>query len=181
MSEISKGERLMNTSIKNFLLTLTGRVILGTFVLGAVVCLRSNIVSAQPAEPEAQQNPSGKEEEAEPVAKPGEIIASSGATGNFAAVPVASNGSAPGDNPSVLSASVNRTKGNNCVAKMINSGKKTYSVYFAVVGSQMNGSQVFRRTYSVTVKPGSSVERTVNGCGDVPNVNVVLSSVKALD
>ena len=155
-------------------------------ILGlAFVVSVASVSIAQPAPAggvdTAEEAKKAKEEEPEPVAKSGEIIASSGSTGRFAAIGVGTIGAAPGDDQSVIGASVSRGKGDSCVAKIINSGKKSYSVSFAVVGKTQSGGNAFRRSFSATVKPGGSVERSVSGCSEDVNVGVVLNSAKALD
>lgn len=120
-----------------------------------------------------------KEKEKEEVVKTG-VIASSTKTGSFAAIDVETSGASPGDEASVISASIVRGRDNECVARVTNGGAKTYSVSFAVVGTTQSGSKPLNNTYSATLKPKAVVERTVNRCAADLNLAVVLKSARPL-
>ncbi len=70
------------------------------------------------------------------------VIASSTKTKAFAAIDVETSGSAPGDETSVIAGSVSHVKRDECVAKVINNGDKTYSVSFNVVELRIRNKNV---------------------------------------
>ena len=109
------------------------------------------------------------------------VIATNTRTKDFAAINVETSGAAPGDDVSVVSGSVLRPKREECIAKVINNGNKTYSVSFSLIGTNKSGRKALERSFSATLKPKESVERLVTSCDDELNVSVVLKSARALD
>ncbi len=127
-----------------------------------------------PPAPSASATPEKKE-----VVKTG-VIASNTRTGAFAAIDVVTSGAAPGDEASVISASISRTKRGQCVARVINNGTKTYAVSFAIVGTNKQGAKALNHPYSATVKPKETIERLETRCDDELNLAVLLKSARPL-
>ncbi len=104
------------------------------------------------------------------------VIASFGRHREATAVDTATT-PAQGDEQSAISGSVSRNK-NNCVAKITNNGKNSYSVSFAVKGTNPRGTQTFRRSYSASLKPSEEVSREMN-CQKDDNIEIeILTSRK---
>lgn len=119
------------------------------------------------------------EKKKDEVVKTG-VVASSGTMGNVGAVNAQTSNDAPGDENSVISGSISRSGSDNCTAKIVNSGEKEYSVSFSVEGRNAQGSKVFDRYFSGTVKPKQTLEKLVTGCNPSLNLAVNLKSARAL-
>ena len=154
-----------------------------------VICLSMTFVFAgaaiaqneEPPPPGADPSkavPDKKEEKPE-VIKTG-VIASSTKTGSFAAIDVETAGASPGDEASVIAASVLRPKRDQCIAKVINNGSKPYSVNFSVEGVNARGAKVVNTSYSATIPAKGSIERQIARCDSDLNIGINLRSAKAL-
>lgn len=119
-----------------------------------------------------------KKEEKKELVKTG-VIASSSTIPDRGAVDVETSGSSPGDETSVVTGSISRTGRTECTAKIINNGEKSYSVSFAVEGTNKRGAKVLSRYFSATVKPKGTVEKVVTGCAEDLNMGVNLKSARA--
>ncbi len=169
------------------ILSLFGFALIACFVFPkAPAVAQSEVTEEQEAEvvPEGGQAQSEstesaepkKEEEKEPV-RTG-TIAGSGRFKETKGINVDSSGSSPGDEPSVISGAVSRKSQTECVAKIVNSGKKRYSVSFKVVGVDARGSKVLDKSFSGSVSPGSTLEKTVSSCKTGLNLSVDLRSAR---
>ena len=106
-------------------------------------------------------------------------IASTGRFGTTGGVDVDSAGASPGDEPSVVSASISRKSKTECTAKIINNGQKSYSVSFTVLGEDHRGNRVLNRSFSGSVASKETLERQITGCRDDLNLSVQLNSAKS--
>jgi len=147
----------------------------GTVSVGAAI---ADDDQPPPAADPSKAVPEKKEEKPETI-KTG-VIASSTKTGSFAAIDVETSGAAPGDEASVISASVLRPKRDVCIAKVMNNGTKPYSVNFAVEGVNQRGAKTLNTSYSATIPPKGSIERQIPRCDSDLNIGINLRSAKAL-
>lgn len=108
------------------------------------------------------------------------IIASTITTGRPTAIDVETSGSSPGDEVSAVSGSISHSKKNTCIARILNNGKKTYSVTFSVEGINKRGLKTLSRNFSATVAPKGVAERSVDGCHEDLSLAVNLKSAKPL-
>ncbi len=108
------------------------------------------------------------------------VVASSLTTGRPTGINVETSGSSPGDEVSAVSGSISHGKKNQCIARIINNGKKTYSVSFSVEGINKRGLKVLSRYFSATVAPKGVAERNVDGCQEDLSLSLNLKSAKAL-
>jgi hypothetical protein len=118
-----------------------------------------------------------KKEEEKEVVKTG-IIASQVNAGLSQSVDVSTDGSTPGDESGVIAANVSVLDRNTCVVRVINNGKKSYSVSYELIGKDLAGSKKFTRFYSSSIQPGKSVEQRASGCGGKLNLFVDIKSAK---
>lgn len=109
------------------------------------------------------------------------VIASTGTTAQSASINVDTSGSSPGDEVSAISGSVSRVKRNECVARVLNNGTKTYAVSFAVEGINKRGLKTLSKSYSATIAPKGVAEKNVSGCNEDLDLYVNLKSAKAKD
>ena len=135
-------------------------------------------VEASPTPEETPDGKNAKKEKEEKVVKG--VIASNGRYSQFASVAVNTEGSSPGDEGGVISGSVNFVKEGLCRAVVMNNGEKSYSVYFAVIGTNARGTKVFSNTGSGIVAPKQKLEKDVTGCRKDLNLALELRSAKAL-
>ncbi len=145
------------------------------------LCALSSVALAQ-EEPEVvptvAATPAPTPTEPEEKVRTGKI-ASTGRFGTTGGVDVDSAGASPGDEPSVVSASISRKSKTECTAKIINNGKKSYSVSFTVLGEDQRGSRVLNRSFSGSVASKGTLERQISGCRDDLNLSVQLNSAKS--
>lgn len=174
--------------IQNRTQQILWRVGVSAMVVG--LCTLGSVAVAEPvakdevAPPQEVPAAAATEKPAEVVKEPEEkvhtgTIASSGRFGTTGGVDVDSSGASPGDEVSVVSASIVRKSKNECVAKLNNNGKKTYSVSFTVIGEDRRGNKVISRTFSGSVAPKGTLERQVNSCREDLNLSVQLNSAKS--
>ena len=143
------------------------------------LCLAEDAPSSSGQAASDSSAAASKKEEKKEVVKTG-VIASSSTVPDRGAVDVETSGSSPGDDTSVVTGSISRTGRTECTAKIINNGEKSYSVSFAVEGTNKRGAKVLSRYFSATVKPKGSVEKVVSSCPEDLNVGVNLKSARAL-
>lgn len=108
------------------------------------------------------------------------VIASTATTGKPGAINVETSGSSPGDEVSAVSGSISHGRKNECIARILNNGTKTYSVTFTVEGINKRGLKTLSRNFSATVAPGGIAERSVDGCHDELSLTVNLKSARPL-
>lgn len=145
------------------------------------LCAFSSVAISQevPEEvPAVAATPAPTPKEPEEKVRTGKI-ASTGRFGTTGGVDVDSAGASPGDEPSVVSASIVRKSKTECTAKIINNGQKSYSVSFTVVGEDHRGNKVLNRSFSGSVASKATLERQVTGCRDDLNLSVQLNSAKS--
>lgn len=147
-------------------------------VLGFATAALAEDAEPPPTADPAKAVPAKKEEKPE-VIKTG-VIASSTKTGAFAAVDVETSGAAPGDEQSVIAASIIRKNRDECVARLINNGGKSYSVSFNVEGVNARGAKTLNKSYSATIAPKATIERQIGRCDEDLNLAVNLRSAKPL-
>ncbi|MFN8391530.1 MAG: hypothetical protein U0136_14675 [Bdellovibrionota bacterium] len=180
---MNAGKVFTNSAANFSILALGSIAVCGSIFLSVPRTALAADPAAKPsAAPTAQPTASGApqaEATPEKKIKPG-VIASSTKTKDFAAIDVDTSGAAPGDEANPITASISHVKDDNCVAKVINNGEASYSVSFQVVGTDPRGSKPVNQTFSATIKPKGSVERTVSRCSGNLNLAVVLKSAKAL-
>lgn len=111
------------------------------------------------------------------VLKPG-TIASTGSQPGNAALSVSSGGAVPGDELMPVAASISRKGREACEVKVTNNHEKnTYSLNFAVEGTDARGSVASKTTFSATVKPKQSITKSMT-CREGLNMRVTLRSGK---
>ena len=150
------------------------------------LCAMVNVAAAQEEQVIPEQAPAAVATPA-PEATPKEpeekvrtgAIASTGRFGTTGGVDVDSAGASPGDEPSVVAASISRKNRTECIAKIINNGKKSYSVSFTVLGEDHRGNRVINRSFSGSVASKGTLERQISGCRDDLNLSVTLNSAKS--
>lgn len=108
------------------------------------------------------------------------VIAAQGKFQRNTDIDVDSVGSAPGDEEGKITGSVFRKGRNECVARLMNSGEKAYSVSFDIIGTDERGNKVLTRNFSGTVKPKQFFERSVSNCAQGMNLALNLRSAKPL-
>lgn len=146
---------------------------LGIFLVLAMLGF-SNAAFAEEEQEEVEQKP--VEQKVEKV-KTG-IVASTETTGKPSAINVETSGSSPGDEVSAVSGSISRGKKNECIARILNNGTKTYSVTFSVEGVNKRGLKTLSRNFSASVAPKGVVEKKFGGCNEDLSLYVNLKSAK---
>jgi hypothetical protein len=149
---------------------LFGALILHTFFQVVPPVAAEDAAGTPAATPEA-----AKEEEKPELINTG-VIANSGSVPTGSAVNVSTQGAAPGDESSVIRASVSQASRGKCVATLSNGSEtNTYSTRFRVVGTNESGAQAVKRTFAATLKPGQEITRDVT-CKPEYSMSVVLVS-----
>ena len=120
--------------------------------------------------------------EKEEVARPG-VLASAVVVGSNVAVQIdtASSGSAPGDAPNPISGSVSRVSDDTCVAKISNTGTRSYALELQVIGTNADGEDVFKDSFREKLKPGASDDHKVDKCERNTNLWLILKSAAPMD
>ena len=106
-------------------------------------------------------------------------IASTGRYGGgTTGLDINTDGATPGDEQNVISASVSQIGREECAATITNTSvTSSYSVSFKVVGRNERGVKLLDKSYSASLKPKQSVQRTMD-CPADANLEVVLQSAK---
>jgi hypothetical protein len=147
--------------------------------LVAVFLFCASAVIAQQAENAADKEraPAVQKEQVEENVRTG-IIAGSTRVRDSRAFNVETGAAAPGDETSVIYASVSYVGNDRCEAKVTNnSPENAYSVSFRVIGQDRRGSEALRKSYSASLKPKESVTRSLR-CKKEYSMAVVLKSAK---
>ena len=108
------------------------------------------------------------------------VIASQGTFKPFAGVSVDTNGTAPGEEQGVITASIAPLKGDDCSVVFKNSGTKDYSIYFLVKGVDRKGAKRLNYSGTAVVKSKQELVRIINSCSRELNLAVELRSAKPL-
>lgn len=124
----------------------------------------------------AEENAKGESKDPKTI-KSG-VIASYGTAKTVSSTNLNSVDSSPGEEQSPVTASVSRKGSSRCIAVVKNTSKESsYSVSFDVVAT--SGSSVSKQNYSATIKPNSSVEKTIS-CLPDSKMEVFLRSGKKI-
>lgn len=157
------------------------------FALTVVVASGALLVTGSVAQVDSGASSSGaatsdgakKREEEKEVVQTG-ILASQVNAGLSQSVDVSTDGAAPGDTAGVLAANVSVVERGTCVVKVMNNGKKSYSVSYELVAKDYSGNKKFTRFFSSTLRPGKSAEQRTSGCDGKLNLYVDIKSAKPL-
>lgn len=160
------------------LLSFAFTVIVASGVLSATVSFAQVDSGASSSATAAGDGAKKKEEEKE-VVQTG-ILASQVNAGLSQSVDVSTDGAAPGETPGVLAANVSVVERGTCVVKVMNNGKKSYSVSYELVAKDYSGNKKFTRFFSSTLRPGKSAEQRTSGCDGKLNLYVDIKSAKPL-
>lgn len=129
-----------------------------------------------PTPPAVQEKPA-EEKDTQATLKPG-IIASIGTRPGNAASAVNSGSDAPGDEQLPVAASVKRIERDSCEVKITNNHEKnTYSLNYAVEGTDAKGAVLSKNTFTSTLKPKQSTTKNIT-CREGLNMQVTLRSGK---
>lgn len=133
----------------------------------------ASVNAPQRTKPEGLDKKADKDDEGA-VLKPG-VIASVGGSAGPTVVSADTGGSAPGDAPTAVTASIRQGKGGKCDAVVINSSETdTYSVSFAVKSfDKKSGKQSGSQSFSASLPPKKTVVRSVT-CAKDAGMQVVL-------
>jgi hypothetical protein len=141
-------------------------------LLTGVTAFAQSAPSQPAAEPAAEQ----KKDEKLPTG----VIASYGSSQRSSSVDVSSTDSAPGDKGTPVVGRIKQLGNNQCEVTVQNLSKKdSYSVNYAVIGTDSSGREVFKRTFSSTLGKERSTTNRVT-CEQGLSMSVVLRSGKRL-